>query len=118
MVLNYRDISFFKQKTAYEIDCDWSSDVCSSDLTPSLITLFLVSLQVYFLCLSMGLGDFIALFASFPTFPPFSCQFFSLFSSLFFLFPTLYSSSLATTLTLHCWHGRPACYRIFHQRQM
>ena len=24
---------FFKQKTAYEIvDCDWSSDVCSSDL--------------------------------------------------------------------------------------
>ena len=27
---------FFKQKTAYEIvDCDWSSDVCSSDLLPS-----------------------------------------------------------------------------------
>ena len=26
---------FFKQKTAYEIvDCDWSSDVCSSDLAP------------------------------------------------------------------------------------
>ena len=25
--------NFFKQKTAYEIDvCDWSSDVCSSDL--------------------------------------------------------------------------------------
>ena len=24
---------FFKQKTAYEIkECDWSSDVCSSDL--------------------------------------------------------------------------------------
>ena len=24
---------FFKQKTAYEfVDCDWSSDVCSSDL--------------------------------------------------------------------------------------
>eukprot|EP01046_Picozoa_sp_COSAG06_P089426 COSAG06_NODE_35809_length_455_cov_0.977528_1_plen_54_part_01 len=24
--------SFFKQKTAYEIsECDWSSDVCSSD---------------------------------------------------------------------------------------
>jgi len=24
---------FFKQKTAYEIrNCDWSSDVCSSDL--------------------------------------------------------------------------------------
>ena len=26
-------IVFFKQKTAYEIyQCDWSSDVCSSDL--------------------------------------------------------------------------------------
>eukprot|EP01043_Picozoa_sp_COSAG02_P087475 COSAG02_NODE_24746_length_676_cov_0.377586_1_plen_26_part_10 len=22
---------FFKQKTAYEMECDWSSDVCSSD---------------------------------------------------------------------------------------
>ena len=28
---------FFKQKTAYEIvDCDWSSDVCSSDLGQDL----------------------------------------------------------------------------------
>ena len=27
------DVFFFKQKTAYEIyQCDWSSDVCSSDL--------------------------------------------------------------------------------------
>src|SRR6188508_2331225 len=27
------DIFFFKQKTAYELaQCDWSSDVCSSDL--------------------------------------------------------------------------------------
>ena len=27
---------FFKQKTAYEIyQCDWSSDVCSSDLPPA-----------------------------------------------------------------------------------
>ena len=27
---------FFKQKTAYEIkECDWSSDVCSSDLSVS-----------------------------------------------------------------------------------
>src|SRR5690606_40954071 len=25
---------FFKQKTAYEISRDWSSDVCSSDLSP------------------------------------------------------------------------------------
>ena len=29
---------FFKQKTAYEIkECDWSSDVCSSDLKLGLI---------------------------------------------------------------------------------
>ena len=28
---------FFKQKTAYEIyQCDWSSDVCSSDLAPAI----------------------------------------------------------------------------------
>ena len=28
---------FFKQKTAYEIkECDWSSDVCSSDLQNQL----------------------------------------------------------------------------------
>src|SRR5213596_982576 len=36
-------IFFFKQKTAYEIrPCDWSSDVCSSDLTtgPNLIGQF------------------------------------------------------------------------------
>ena len=38
-------IFFFKQKTAYEIvDCDWSSDVCSSDL-------FIESLD------PLGLGD-------------------------------------------------------------
>ena len=31
---------FFKQKTAYEIvDCDWSSDVCSSDLRESVVLL-------------------------------------------------------------------------------
>ena len=30
---------FFKQKTAYEIkECDWSSDVCSSDLAVSTTT--------------------------------------------------------------------------------
>ena len=30
-------IFFFKQKTAYEIkECDWSSDVCSSDLITGL----------------------------------------------------------------------------------
>ena len=31
---NSNDVFFFKQKTAYEIGTgDWSSDVCSSDLT-------------------------------------------------------------------------------------
>ena len=31
---------FFKQKTAYEIyQCDWSSDVCSSDLSTAVIRL-------------------------------------------------------------------------------
>ena len=33
---------FFKQKTAYEIvDCDWSSDVCSSDLIYFYLNIFL-----------------------------------------------------------------------------
>src|ERR1051326_9504413 len=32
---------FFKQKTAYEIkECDWSSDVCSSDLLALVLILF------------------------------------------------------------------------------
>ena len=33
-MFNYHvNLFFFKQKTAYEIvDCDWISDVCSSDL--------------------------------------------------------------------------------------
>ena len=32
-------ILFFKQKTAYDsVDCDWSSDVCSSDLALGLST--------------------------------------------------------------------------------
>ena len=32
---------FFKQKTAYEIlTCDWSSDVCSSDLFTLLYGMF------------------------------------------------------------------------------
>src|SRR5881397_1087591 len=36
MVLVYGFFFFFKQKTAYEMaQCDWSSDVCSSDLTSS-----------------------------------------------------------------------------------
>ena len=33
---------FFKQKTAYEIyQCDWSSDVCSSDLEPQLDAVYI-----------------------------------------------------------------------------
>ena len=32
---------FFKQKTAYEIyQCDWSSDVCSSDLIESFTKIY------------------------------------------------------------------------------
>ena len=35
--MSHNSIFFFKQKTAYEIkECDWSSDVCSSDLTKKL----------------------------------------------------------------------------------
>src|ERR1051326_9468890 len=34
----WRAFFFFKQKTAYEIkECDWSSDVCSSDLLYDLL---------------------------------------------------------------------------------
>ena len=37
---------FFKQKTAYEIvDCDWSSDVCSSDLVSVKLTLSLALIK-------------------------------------------------------------------------
>ena len=32
-----RRLFFFKQKTAYDVvDCDWSSDVCSSDLAQGI----------------------------------------------------------------------------------
>ncbi len=34
---------FFKQKTAYEIyQCDWSSDVCSSDLYTKQVNIFVI----------------------------------------------------------------------------
>ena len=37
LILGRSFFFFFKQKTAYEIyQCDWSSDVCSSDLVDSL----------------------------------------------------------------------------------
>ena len=36
-IYKYYYFFFFKQKTAYEIkECDWSSDVCSSDLDERL----------------------------------------------------------------------------------
>src|SRR3546814_10121910 len=39
IVLQLINFFFFKQKTAYEMRIsDWSSDVCSSDLTPKLRT--------------------------------------------------------------------------------
>ena len=53
---------FFKQKTAYEIrSCDWSSDVCSSDLYVYARVCFScmlsfslsLSLEVYCICLYM-----------------------------------------------------------------
>ena len=38
LCLLYLLFFFFKQKTAYEIyQCDWSSDVCSSDLPAASI---------------------------------------------------------------------------------
>ena len=47
---------FFKQKTAYEIrNCDWSSDVCSSDL---LQARFLI---VSNLALAFSLNEILAL---------------------------------------------------------
>ena len=47
---------FFKQKTAYEIkECDWSSDVCSSDLDPGLDFSHLDRIrEVYAECTRMG----------------------------------------------------------------
>ena len=41
----YCCIFFFKQKTAYEIkECDWSSDVCSSDLKIDVSVVFMDSI--------------------------------------------------------------------------
>src|SRR5690554_7239672 len=45
MQFSYTDMLFFfffKQKTAYEIDMDWSSDVCSSDLVDAAGVLMVV----------------------------------------------------------------------------
>ena len=56
---------FFKQKTAYEIkECDWSSDVCSSDLhtgfdmhlkLPTHLTLSSISLLLYAVTKMIGI---------------------------------------------------------------
>ena len=41
-----KNIFFFKQKTAYEIkECDWSSDVCSSDLDRQALWYFYRAFQ-------------------------------------------------------------------------
>ena len=46
----FRSFFFFKQKTAYEIkECDWSSDVCSSDLIFHLLLLYLINNHIYVL---------------------------------------------------------------------
>ena len=38
IIIYYFYFFFFKQKTAYEIyQCDWSSDVCSSDLAGHMV---------------------------------------------------------------------------------
>ena len=45
-------VFFFKQKTAYEIyQCDWSSDVCSSDLVE-------YEGKTYYFCCESCLGKF------------------------------------------------------------
>ena len=54
-------VFFFKQKTAYEIyQCDWSSDVCSSDLIPrSLRRIF--NENFYSIPRQLAAGQFILL---------------------------------------------------------
>ena len=48
---------FFKQKTAYEIlTCDWSSDVCSSDLRQRK-TVFKYEKSIKFANISGGFGE-------------------------------------------------------------
>src|SRR3546814_16328511 len=47
ILLRFREIFFFKQKTAYEVRIsDWSSDVCSSDLRLRVRTQPLVEPEV------------------------------------------------------------------------
>ena len=93
---------FFKQKTAYEIlTCDWSSDVCSSDLECSKklgvatsewrkwmlqLTTFL-TYQVFFVCTIHEYHDMI-------TAPSMQCE---VVSTILILYPL--------TLSRFCWVG-------------
>ena len=60
LLMFYLFFFFFKQKTAYEIyQCDWSSDVCSSDLPApvrgfNLVCLFAISIPLGRVCCSVG----------------------------------------------------------------
>ena len=46
MKLGHTNVFFFKQKTAYEVyQCDWSSDVCSSDLVLQIAEGYTVDLE-------------------------------------------------------------------------
>ena len=47
---------FFKQKTAYEIyQCDWSSDVCSSDLADNIVVITVPNKNPCpYVCIHMG----------------------------------------------------------------
>src|SRR5256885_4029145 len=47
---------FFRQKTAYEIQGDWSSDVCSSDLFDRLFDLYFLDLEALGQGLQKALG--------------------------------------------------------------
>src|SRR3546814_3516962 len=51
-------VFFFKQKTAYEMRIsDWSSDVCSSDLTRRYNANVLGSKKLFELCRKYGVGQ-------------------------------------------------------------
>ena len=57
---------FFKQKTAYEIkECDWSSDVCSSDLGVFVVVRIVLHVFGVKLLSGIGLGTALAYYASF-----------------------------------------------------
>ena len=55
----YHGFFFFKQKTAYEIkECDWSSDVCSSDLLIAVLRISEdVSTRAHLTLQTVAVGD-------------------------------------------------------------